>query len=214
MLPLVFSGKRRMPYLFLDGANFGLERDGRGRNTWTLDPNDPKPLTIPEVARAEIAGTRLTYRDQPNALVLRLAVDPVRAAGNRVENAVRLSGDGSARGVPIKLSGRIDNPNAALASQATRAALTLVAAESTIDVAGTLPGPTVIEGAELKVHARGKNIAGPFTLLGTTVPPTRRYDLRSNLTKDGADWKFTRLTGTFGDSDLAGQMTVRYRASG
>jgi len=75
-------------------------------------------------------------------------------------------------------------------------------------VSGTLPGATQIEGADLAMTVRGRNLSRLFDLMGVAIPDTRAYRLASQLTYQDQAWKFTRMSGAFGDSDLAGQMTI------
>jgi uncharacterized protein involved in outer membrane biogenesis len=86
------------------------------------------------------------------------------------------------------------------------------AGHSRVDVAGTLPGATIIEGADLSVGARGRNIRELFDLIGVAVPDTRTYRLTSHMVKQGEEYRFTRLTGFYGASDLAGKFTVKIPA--
>jgi uncharacterized protein involved in outer membrane biogenesis len=44
--------------------------------------------------------------------------------------------------------------------------------------------------------------------LGVAIPETRTYRITSALTRQDDEWRFTHLKGRFGDSDLAGRMTV------
>ena len=66
----------------------------------------------------------------------------------------------------------------------------------------------MLEGSDLNVRARGQNIARLFDLIGIVTPDTRSYRLASHLTKAGEEWRFTRLTGGFGNSDVSGRMTI------
>src|SRR6202012_230698 len=43
---------------------------------------------------------------------------------------------------------------------------------------------------------------------GVAVPDTRAYHLRSHFTKDGGAYRFTKLSGVIGESDLAGGLTI------
>ena len=45
-------------------------------------------------------------------------------------------------------------------------------------------------------------------IIGVVIPNTRDYVVRAQMVKQGEVYRFTRLTGTFGDSDVAGQLTV------
>jgi hypothetical protein len=80
-----------------------------------------------------------------------------------------------------------------------------------LDVSGTLPGATRIEGVPLDFRVHGYNLANLFEFIGVAVPDTRAYQLRSVLTKNDGVWHFNRLRGRFGNSDLAGKLTVAMR---
>jgi uncharacterized protein involved in outer membrane biogenesis len=47
-----------------------------------------------------------------------------------------------------------------------------------------------------------------FAIIGVAVPDTRGYVLHADMTKTGDEYRFTRLRGHFGDSDIAGKLTV------
>jgi uncharacterized protein involved in outer membrane biogenesis len=79
-----------------------------------------------------------------------------------------------------------------------------------LDVNGVLPKATQIEGSDLNLRVRGPNIRQLFDFLGVAAPDTRGYTFRSKLTKVGGEWRFTRITGRYGASDLAGKMTVSF----
>src|SRR3546814_4668392 len=79
-------------------------------------------------------------------------------------------------------------------------ALRAESAATILEVSGTLPGATEIEGADLTVEARGPNLRRLFDFLGVAIPDTRKYRITSRLTKAEEEWRFTRLKGTFGES--------------
>ncbi|MCE3543757.1 hypothetical protein LXJ56_26630, partial [Escherichia coli] len=45
-------------------------------------------------------------------------------------------------------------------------------------------------------------------IIGVAIPRTRTYRLKAQLVQQGRDYRFTHLSGTFGDSDVAGALTV------
>jgi len=209
-IPLIF-GKRRMNWLGLFNGKLDLEWDASGkRNTWTMgNPSKPaKPLELPVIRRALVAGTHITYRAPQMQLLADINVDTVRARNTRLENEIRFSGGGTMRQRPFKLSGQLMSPNETVSGGKNKLALHATAAGNILDVSGTLPGATEIEGADLKMHVRGPNMAGLFEFLGVVIPDTRHYSITSNLTKRAESWRFTGMKGRFGDSDLAGAMTI------
>jgi uncharacterized protein involved in outer membrane biogenesis len=137
-----------------------------------------------------------------------ISVDTVEAQNTRFANAIRFSGDGTARGTPFTLSGALLSPNAAVSGGKNRLELHIAGAATKADITGTLPGATIIEGADLHADVRGANIADAFSVAGIAVPETRAYRLTSALTKRGDEWRFTGLKGHFGDSDIAGKLIV------
>jgi len=117
------------------------------------------------------------------------------------------------RGNAVRLWGQQSSPNELLAGGENKFELHVHGSRTQIDVAGTLPGATVIEGTDLAVAARGQNLRDLFDLIGVAVPDTRAYRLRAHLMKNGDDYRFTRLVGSYGNSDLSGALTVTIPAN-
>ncbi len=163
---------------------------------------------MPEIRRAALTGTSLTYRDPLLRLFADIDIATVKATEKRIEEAIRFSGRGTMRAQPFTLSGGLTSPNETIAGG--RNALTLHAEGlgNIVDVSGTLRGPTDFEGADLRIQARGGNLSRIFDFLGVAIPDTRAYRLSSALTYDDEVWKLTGMKGLFGDSDLAGSLAV------
>lgn len=207
---LIF-GRKRANWLDLTNGDVDLEWDAAGRrNTWTFgDPNAPgTPFEMPLIRRATIAGTEVHYRDPRMQMQADIKVDTVKATNTRFDNDIRFAGGGVARGKPFNLSGSLMSPNETLAGGRNQFSLAANTGPTRLTVSGTLPGATEIEGAPLKVGVRGPNLSLLFDLIGIAVPDTRAYRFDSQLTKDGGAWKFTGIRGLFGESDLAGRMTI------
>ena len=210
VFPLII-GERRINWLDLTGGNVDLAWDAaHKRNTFTFgDPNKPaKPFEMPDIRQGIIAGSRLTYDDPLLQLKTAIRVDTVRAVDTKVANDIRFSGTGTMRGHPFTLAGSLLSPNETIGGGENKLRLTAQSGPTKLAVSGTLPGATVLEGAKLKLGVRGPNLSLLFDFLGVAVPDTRAYRFTSNLTKRADAWRFTRLTGYFGKSDLAGTLTV------
>ncbi|AGH49847.1 AsmA protein [Sphingomonas sp. MM-1] len=204
-------GKRRINRLDLADGRLDLEWDAAGRrNSWTFgDPDRPgKPLDLPVIRRATVAGTRLRYSDPRMQLAADMRFETIRAADTRFAGDVRFSGEGRMRGHAFTLSGGLLSPNETVAGGRNRLVAAARSGRTALDVSGTLPAATRIEGADLRLVARGPDLALLFDFLGVAIPETRAYRFTSHLTKDGEAWKFTSLAGRFGNSDLAGRMTI------
>lgn len=209
-LPLII-GRREVRWIDLRDSRIALEWDESGkRNSWTFgDPNAPaEPFELPEIRRGTISGTEVLYRDPKFQLSADIGIDTVRAKDTQFESDIRLSGKGTMRGRPFTISGSLLSPNETIAGGRNRLTLHAEASQTRLDLSGTLPGATQIEGADLRFAVRGFNIADLFDFLGIAVPSTRAYRLESPLTYQNEEWRFTRLKGVFGDSDIAGSLII------
>ncbi len=207
----LITGNRRINWLALDDANLDLQWDAKHqRNSWTLGNPDRKgePLDLPLIRAARAAGTDIRYRDPAMALTAIIGLSTVEARDTQFSTAIRFDGKGVARGTPFTVTGALLTPNATVGGGQNRLELHIRGASTIADVTGTLPGATEIEGADLRVDVRGRNLADLFEVMGVAVPDTRGYRLKSALTKLGHEWRFTGVNGRFGESDLAGKFTV------
>lgn len=209
-IPLIV-GTRRADWLNLVDGKVDLEWNAdNSLNTWTFgDPKvKGKPLDLPVIRRAALYRSGLRYRDPKMRLTAELAFQTVESQGARLQDRIGLTGKGTLRGAPFTVEGALQSPNETLAGGENRLRLSARGVDTVMDVAGTLPGVTELEGSRLHMDVRGRDIADLFSLIGVALPETRRYRVTSALTKAGNEWRFTGLKGRFGDSDVAGKLTV------
>ncbi len=209
-LPLIF-GNRVLRFADLDGAQVALEWDeGNKRNSWTFGDRarPPEPLELPHIERAAITGSGVTYRDPRLRLFADIDVDTVKATDSRINEMIHFSGRGTMRAQPFTVNGGLASPNETVAGGQNKLTFHAIGLGNTLDVTGTLRGPTELEGADLRLQARGANLSRLFDFLGVAIPDTRRYRVTSALTYEESTWKLTGIKGMFGDSDLAGALSV------
>jgi hypothetical protein len=141
-------------------------------------------------------------------LVADLRFDDVTALEKRIGQAIGVRGTGRYRKTPFRLEARMLSPDATATGGENKLTLTAWANNNVIDVAGTLPSLAEIEDVPLQVAARGPNMANLLEIIGVVLPNTRDYRLRGQMVKAGQAYRFTRIIGRFGNSDLAGRLTV------
>jgi uncharacterized protein involved in outer membrane biogenesis len=205
---LIFGGGMRFRALDIVRGDIALETDAKGRNSWTFKDGESEPFELPRIRRAAIVGTTLSYVDPVQKLEVALRIGDVAARRSTIQGPLTLSGSGRSHGTPFSVTGTLTSPNETLAGGRNDLKLHIDVADSDIDVKGTLKGVTEFEGADLDLTAQGRTLQTPFRLLGAVVPETRRYRINSHLTKVGDEWRFTRMNGKFGASDIRGNMTV------
>lgn len=207
-IPLIF-GQRHARWLHLVNAAVDTEWDKAHRlNTWTFGNRTGKPFQLPVIDRATATGTTLRYRDPQMRLATDQRFETVQATDQHIGNAIHFAGSGTLRGQPFTNNGALLSPNSTVTLGRTQLDLHADSGPTHLDVAGVLPAATQIEGSDLRIAVHGPDARRLFDLLGVAIPDTRAYHFRSALTKAGGEWRFTHLTGAFGDSDLAGRMTI------
>ena len=209
-LSLIF-GKRRLYWLDLANGRVDLEwNDAHDRNTWTFSEKkgSGKPLDLPRIDRATVVGTAVRYLDPRMRLSTEVNVDTIRSTDARIGQAVGVSGGGRLRDTPFTVAARMLSPDATVARGRNELVLRARAAGNIIDVAGTLPSIAAIEDVPLSVRAQGGNLSTLLGIIGVALPNTRDYRLRAQLVQSGNRYRFTRMSGTFGKSDVAGRLTI------
>ncbi|MHA6718885.1 AsmA family protein [Sphingomonas sp. RS6] len=208
----LLASRKRFRWLGLTDGRIDLQWDRAGkRNSWTFGGGGGEPLAMPLIHRARIAGTQIRYLDPRSRLDAAIRVDTVAAEDNRFADTIRFDGNGTARGARFTLAGALLSSNKTLAGGENSLRLHAEGVRTRIDIAGTLPGATVLDGAKLHMDLRGRNLADIFLLAGIAVPDTRAYRLTSVVTKQDDQWRFTGVKGRFGDSDLSGKFAVTLR---
>lgn len=210
-LSLLF-GKRRFTWLALTNGAVDLEWTPDHRsNTWTFsEKKGGKRLEFPRIDMAEVKGTTVRYRDPRMQVTADLALEDFRSQDARIGRAVRVRGKGVIRSTPFVLNAQLLSPDATANRGKNELVARMRAAGNVVDVTGTLPSIADVENVPLRTHARGKDLSTLLEVIGVVIPRTRTYDLRAQLVKDGDVYRFTKMKGTFGDSDLAGTLTVTH----
>lgn len=207
---LIF-GQRHLRWLNLDGAAVDAEWDKAHRhNSWTFgDPSKPgKPFQMPVIERATVTGTSVRFRDPQMQLSVDQTIDTVRSTGTRIADSIGFHGTGTLRGNAMTDSGVLLTPNSTVTFGRTNLRLTVDSRSTHIEATGTLPAATQLDGAEFDFMVRGPDARQLFDMINVAIPDTRAYRFTSHLKKDGEAWRFWNLKGRFGDSDLAGDMTI------
>lgn len=208
-LSLLF-GKRRLYWLNLSNGTVDLEWDAaHDRNSWTFAGKKAgSPLTLPHIDRATVVASSVRYIDQRMQLVADLAIDTIRSSDGKIGEAVGVTGTGRVRDTSFRLVARLLSPDATVRRGENKLTLRAWAANNVIDVAGTLPSIADIENVPFQTSAHGRNLAELLNIIGVAIPQTRAYALKARLVKDGETYRFTGLTGMFGESDIAGKLAI------
>jgi uncharacterized protein involved in outer membrane biogenesis len=208
----VIFGDRKADWLVLDGGKVHAEWNRQKQNTWTFgDPNAKgEPFQWPIIGRATVTNTEVRYIDPQLFLRADIKVGDIAGGDQHIDGKVPFSGAGTLRERPFTLYGSLLSPNSTLGFGRTRFEMHARSGPTFLDVDGVLPAATRIEGSDLNLKVRGPNIRTLFDFLGVAAPDTRAYWFTSKLTKARGEWRFTRIDGRYGASDLHDRMTLTF----
>jgi uncharacterized protein involved in outer membrane biogenesis len=209
-LSLLF-GQRHAYWLDLTNGTADLEWNAdHDLNSWSFGTSkgSGKPLELPRIDRATLRGTTVRYIDPKMPLLANLAIDPIASSEARIGRAVGLHGTGKVRGTPFRVEAQLRSPDATLKTGENRLSLRAWAANSVIDVAGTLPSLADYQDVPLQIDARGHDLSELLAIIGVAMPHTRTYAIAAQMVNSGNVYRFTDMKGRFGDSDLAGKLTI------
>ncbi len=163
---------------------------------------------MPDIRTGTITGSKVHYAHPRLALVADIDIASVAATNSRVADTIGFTGSGRMRGLPFGIDGSLLTPNASLAGGENRLVFHARSGAHRLDATGVLRRATQLEGAHFQLNARGPDISELFDFLGVALPATRTYAFTSQLDYVDKEWRFKKLSGRYGESDLAGTMTI------
>jgi uncharacterized protein involved in outer membrane biogenesis len=189
----------------LSGAAVVLEKSASGEPNWHFGAgNGNGGLRLGSIV---LDRGSLRYRDP--ALRADITADvATMPATQGARSALRFDGRGTLRGEAFTITGHgrglaelrdVDAPYA-IAFE-LRAGATRIGFDGTVVPAS----PQSLRGA---LHLRGADLSQLYPIVPSPLPWTPPYDLSGELTHVDDEWRFRRIAGTVGDSDLAGDFRV------
>lgn len=207
-LPLL-RGRLTVLRLELTKPEFNLRRDAQGRATWDFSRGEPKtaPVKLPAIRRFVIAGGHLKMTDEPRRLSLDASLDATEKLGV-AGRGFQMAGTGSLNGNRFQLNvqggpllnvdpGKPYPFNADIRSGATH-----------VTARGVVPKPFDLGQLAVDLTAQGPDLEQLYDLTGVPFPNTPPYNLKGRLVRNERLYSLSGLTGRFGDSDLAGSLSV------
>ncbi len=195
--------------LSIEGGRLALERRADRANSWTFAGG---PIDLPDILRAAATDSRIVVIDAATATRMDIVLNTV--AGTSGSGRPQVSGPllfvstGTTHGAPIAIKGRLTTPNQAVAGGQVGLDVAGSIASTGFTVVGTLQGAALLEGADLRISLKGRNLHDPGRVFGVALPATRPYTLAAHLTKAAREYRLSRLKGVIGDTDLAGTLTI------
>jgi uncharacterized protein involved in outer membrane biogenesis len=208
----ILRGKVVLPELRLTAPVLNLERDAEGRANWSFkdEPEtDPLPTSYPDIDQLWINEGRFRLVEATYRTDLEVAVRSGEPYAEGRRAPLLLAGGGIYRDNGFKLEGRIASPVQLVDTERPfRINLEASAGGTRARLVGAVRTPLQLQDFDLGFDIAGGNMGELYTLLGLAIPDTPAYALEGRLARIGQVWSYRDVTGTVGDSDIAGEVTV------
>lgn len=211
----LFGGRLLLPHVALIQPVLDLERSLAGQDNWQLARPADKPAGsrgekgLPQIGSLRVEHGRVLYLDPASNTDLHADV-ATRTIDEKPELVVKARGrlrsldaEGDAVGGLVLALADLETPYPLRAN--------LRIGGTRLSISGSLSGLPTVSAARLHLEVTGDSAAQVNPLLGLALPDTPPYRLAGELLRDDAEtWTFRDFQGRLGDSDLAGDLTLRY----
>lgn len=209
----ILRGEVVLPEVRLAAPVLNLERDAEGRANWRFkDESNPPPVTYPTIDQLWVHDGNFHLVEAERRTDLKVAVRSGEPDAEGQRAPLLLEGGGTYRDNDFTLEGRIASPAQLVdADRPYRINLQAKAGGTKARLAGGVRTPLQLQDFDLAFEIAGGNMAELYTLLGLAIPDTSAYALDGRLARAGRVWSYSGITGTVGDSDVAGDISVDTR---
>jgi len=198
--------------LILDEPAVFLETSAEGKRNWTRsgEPSTLSPLSrVAEIGEAALRHGRFHFRNGQSGAETDIAVDELSAKTPDADSPIHIAAAGVFQRQPFALSATVA-PLTRLQARREPYPVKLDGHLGTNNflVDGTIGDPFAQTPLALRVDLKGQNIQEFLATLGVPVPKMPIYRLAGEMRRDGAQWRFSRVTGHIGASHVGGDILV------
>ena len=163
---------------------------------------------LPVIGQLQIEDGQVVYRDLSAQTHITATIATIQGKGGGRES-VEVQAQGTLQGQPLEL-----NLNAGALVELREAGepypltLEVKAGDTTAQVKGTLMQPLQLAGLDLAITVQGSGSKMLAAFTGTSLSTLPPYRLQARLSRQDDTWKLSKMQGTLGQSDVAGEVTV------
>ena len=208
LMPLIFEWHLVMPLVAIDHPQILIVRDKSGRTNWDFNGEKGSftAFKLPPIQHFIINDGHLEIHDYRRKLSFIGVLSSHE--GGRGGAGFAMSGKGLLNTKPfitVVNGGPLINIDV---TKPYNFDADIHAGPTHVTAMGSITHPFDFGGIAALMEMSGPTMSQLYFLTGLAWPNTPPYHLKSHLQRDGAIYKLTDMTGTVGDSDLEGHLTV------
>lgn len=208
LLPLIFDWRLVMPLVEIDHPQILIVRDRSGRTNWDFngERGSSTAFKLPPIQHFIINDGHLEIHDYRRKLSFIGALSSHE--GGKDGAGFAMSGKGLLNAKPFTMAvtgGPLINVDV---TRPYDFDADIHAGPTHVTAKGAITHPFDFGGIEAETEMSGPTMSQLYFLTGLAWPNTPPYHLKSHIERNGAIYRLTAMTGTVGDSDLEGHLTV------
>lgn len=210
----LFLGQVAIVSVHLDQPVLNLERDSGLHANWRFSDEpvtEPLPRRFPDIGALWVEQGRFRLLEEQRRTDLAVSVQSGEPTAAGRLPPLLVEGGGTYRDNPFVVEGRIGSPLHLVDTDPDQRYwidLSAEAGATRARASGGLRSVLQLQDFELDFAIAGADMAELYPLLGLAIPETAAYDLTGRLGRTDSTWHYRGVTGTVGNSDLAGEVSV------
>ncbi len=208
LMPL-FAGHVVLPLVDLEQPTFDLVRDAQDRANWRMSQTpDNKPAALPPIQDFIIHGGKLSMHDAKRNLTLSGSINANEEVQGPGHQGFELVGQGTLNKEPFLLKAGGGPLIHVEQNKPYPFHIDMTAGATHLAADGALVRPFNLGDVNGTLSIKGPNLANLYTLTDIAFPATPPYSLSARFVRKNTLFAFTGITGSIGDSDLEGTLSV------
>jgi uncharacterized protein involved in outer membrane biogenesis len=164
---------------------------------------------LPEVNQLLVKNGEVRLHEEKFATDLHLDVNSGEPTASNPRAPLNWTGEGSWRGYPFEIKGRVDSPLDLQHQQRPyRVDVRARAGQTRAHASGAMREQFQPENFELQFSLAGRNLGDLYRQTGIALPDSAPYELDGRLDRKGDVWSYRKFAGKVGSSDLAGNASI------
>ncbi len=211
----LLRGRIVLPQVALLDPIVDLERNAEGHASWELGTatgtpkHDARPMKLPAVRRLIIEGGKVRVVDAIRKLAFIGSLVAPDESGKQDASAFQIRSSGSLNDKPFRLEANGGSLLALEPNKPYTFSAHLTAGDIDLESHITVRKPFDLSALDVTFAVSGDDFADVYYLTGLALPNSPKYRIAGTMQVDGTQFSIQDLKGSFGSSDLEGQVEVQ-----
>ncbi len=223
----ILSGEIEVKQLTILNPDIIIEIDKSGKSNLDFDlpqasetktpetKGDDETQTVFSIGKVRIEKGKITYKDHQSGITHALTIESLQSEGPAFGEPGDIDLKGSYNKIPFEISGSLGQLSGIFNSdEQWPLNLTIAAVGSTVSIAGHITNIMEVKGIDLKLAAKGADIANFQQFTGEPLPVKGPFDVAGHLSAPTLeDFKITDIAILLGESRINGEIALNQKSA-